>query len=109
MKLPRGVRGVRGVRSALARASRWNSVDGYVLHADEEICVLVQHADVLAAIDDGIAAVLKAGKAPGILATDPVAAKRCLMAGTLFVGVGLDTTLLAASARTLAASFRRVS
>lgn len=39
MKLPRGV---RGLRSAVARASRWNSIDGYVLHADEEICVLVQ-------------------------------------------------------------------
>ena len=39
MKLPRGV---RGLRSALARASRWNSVDGYVHHADGEICVLVQ-------------------------------------------------------------------
>lgn len=141
-------RGARGLGSALARASRWNSVDGYVQHADEEICVLVQvesveglanlraiagvdgvdgvffgpadlsasmghlgepdHADVLAAIDGGIAAVLKVGKAPGILATDPASARRYLKAGALFVGVGLDTTLLAASARALAASFRRV-
>ena len=141
-------RGARGLGSALARASRWNGVDGYVQHADEEICVLVQvesveglanlraiagvdgvdgvffgpadlsasmghlgepdHADVLAAIDDGIAAVLKAGKAPGILATDPASARRYLKAGALFVGVGLDTTLLASSARALAASFRRV-
>ena len=141
-------RGVRGLGSALARASRWNSVDGYVQHADDEICVLVQvesveglanlrdiagvagvdgvffgpadlsasmghlgeadHADVLAAIDGGIAAVLQAGKAPGILATDPAAARRYLKAGALFVGVGLDTTLLASSARELAASFRRL-
>lgn len=34
--------GVRGVGSALARASRWNSIPGYLDKADEEICVLVQ-------------------------------------------------------------------
>lgn len=34
--------GVRGVGSALARASRWNRVPGYLDHAAEEICVLVQ-------------------------------------------------------------------
>lgn len=35
-------RGIRGVGSALARASRWNQVDGYLQRADEELCVLVQ-------------------------------------------------------------------
>lgn len=34
--------GVRGVGSALARASRWSQVDGYLQHADDELCVLVQ-------------------------------------------------------------------
>ncbi|WFF41346.1 4-hydroxy-2-oxoheptanedioate aldolase [Salinicola endophyticus] len=34
--------GIRGVGSALARASRWNSIPGYLDHADEEICLLVQ-------------------------------------------------------------------
>lgn len=34
--------GVRGVGSALARASRWNQVEGYLDHCQEEICVLVQ-------------------------------------------------------------------
>lgn len=34
--------GVRGVGSALARASRWNRIPGYLQRADEEICVLVQ-------------------------------------------------------------------
>jgi 4-hydroxy-2-oxoheptanedioate aldolase len=34
--------GVRGVGSALARASRWNSVPGYLDKADEQICLLVQ-------------------------------------------------------------------
>lgn len=34
--------GVRGVGSALARASRWNSVPAYLAQAAGEICVLVQ-------------------------------------------------------------------
>ncbi|MBN9092391.1 4-hydroxy-2-oxoheptanedioate aldolase [Pandoraea pnomenusa] len=34
--------GIRGVGSALARASRWNKVDGYLGGAADEICVLVQ-------------------------------------------------------------------
>ncbi|WP_136065347.1 4-hydroxy-2-oxoheptanedioate aldolase [Modicisalibacter radicis] len=34
--------GVRGVGSALARASRWNSIPGYLDKADAEICLLVQ-------------------------------------------------------------------
>ncbi|AIR91051.1 4-hydroxy-2-oxoheptanedioate aldolase [Pseudomonas cremoricolorata] len=34
--------GVRGVGSALARASRWNSIAGYLDHADEQMCLLVQ-------------------------------------------------------------------
>ena len=35
-------RGVRGVGSALARASRWNSIPGYLDKADEQMCLLVQ-------------------------------------------------------------------
>ncbi|MGH8783192.1 aldolase/citrate lyase family protein [Paraburkholderia sp.] len=34
--------GVRGVGAALARASRWNRVPGYLEHAGDELCVLVQ-------------------------------------------------------------------
>lgn len=34
--------GVRGVGSALARASRWNSIPGYLDLADEQVCLLVQ-------------------------------------------------------------------
>jgi 4-hydroxy-2-oxoheptanedioate aldolase len=34
--------GVRGVGSALARASRWNSVPGYLDEADAQMCLLVQ-------------------------------------------------------------------
>jgi 4-hydroxy-2-oxoheptanedioate aldolase len=35
-------KGIRGVGSALARASRWNQVEGYLQRCEEEICVLVQ-------------------------------------------------------------------
>jgi len=41
-------RGVRGVGSALARASRWNQVDGYLQRCDDEMCVLVQVESVTA-------------------------------------------------------------
>jgi 4-hydroxy-2-oxoheptanedioate aldolase len=34
--------GVRGVGSALARASRWNRIPGYVDESNNEICLLVQ-------------------------------------------------------------------
>ena len=34
--------GVRGVGSALARASRWNRIDGYLAHANETISLFVQ-------------------------------------------------------------------
>lgn len=56
--------GVRGVGSALARASRWNTVPGYLDKADEQICLLVQienreglaNLDAIAAVDgvDGV-------------------------------------------------------
>lgn len=34
--------GVRGVGSALARASRWNTIPGYLDQADAQMCLLVQ-------------------------------------------------------------------
>lgn len=56
--------GVRGVGSALARASRWNSIAGYLDHADEQMCLLVQiesceglaNLDAIAAVEgvDGV-------------------------------------------------------
>jgi len=50
--------GVRGVGSALARASRWNRIPGYLGRADEDICLMVQVESerALAALPD-IAAV----------------------------------------------------
>lgn len=50
--------GIRGVGSALARASRWNSIPGYLDFADEQMCLLVQieNLEGLANLDE-IAAV----------------------------------------------------
>ena len=55
---------------------------------------------------NGIATVRAAGKAAGILATDPALAREYLSAGASFVAVGLDTALLVNAARALAAAFR---
>lgn len=49
--------GVRGVGSALARASRWNSIPGYLDKADAQMCLLVQieNLDGLAKLDEIVA------------------------------------------------------
>ena len=64
------------------------------------------HPNVQAAIQEGIARILRAGKAPGILATSEAQAREWLAAGALFVAVGVDTMLLASAAADLAARFR---
>jgi len=56
--------GIRGVGSALARASRWNSIPGYLDQADAQMCLLVQienleglaNLDAIAQVDgvDGV-------------------------------------------------------
>jgi len=63
------------------------------------------HPEVQKTILEGIATVRAAGKAPGILATDPALAQRYLDAGALFVAVGVDTTLLVKAAGDLARRF----
>ena len=63
------------------------------------------HPDVQAAIHDGIARILRAGKAPGILATNEAQARQWLAAGALFVAVGVDTMLLTSAAQNLLARF----
>lgn len=64
------------------------------------------HPDVQAAIEDGIARILKAGKAPGILTSDEAQARRYLALGAVFVAVGLDTGILARQTSALAAKFK---
>jgi 4-hydroxy-2-oxoheptanedioate aldolase len=139
-------RGIRGVGSALARASRWNQIEGYLTSCEEELCVLIQveseaglrnvsaiatvegvdgvffgpadlsasmgligqggHGRVKEAIANGIRTVTAAGKAAGVLSTDPTVARDYLALGALFVAVGVDTSLLVSAAASLAAAFK---
>ena len=64
------------------------------------------HPQVQAAMEDGIARILRAGKAPGILATSDAQARKWLDAGALFVSVGVDTMLLTAAASALLEKFK---
>jgi 4-hydroxy-2-oxoheptanedioate aldolase len=64
------------------------------------------HPEVQAAIEDGIARILKAGKAPGILTADVALSKRYLELGALFVAVGLDTQILVRGTSNLLAQFK---
>jgi 4-hydroxy-2-oxoheptanedioate aldolase len=63
------------------------------------------HPEVQAAIDDAIACIRRAGKAPGILCTDEAQARRHLERGALFVAVGLDIQILARQTSALAERF----
>ncbi len=67
------------------------------------------HADVCSAIDAGIARILAAGKAPGILAVDETLARHYIAAGARFVAVGVEATMLARATRDLAARFKTKS
>ncbi|MCK6403320.1 MAG: 4-hydroxy-2-oxoheptanedioate aldolase [Sphaerotilus natans subsp. sulfidivorans] len=64
------------------------------------------HPDVKAAIDSGIARILAAGKAPGILSVDETLARHCIALGARFVAVGVEATMLARATRELAARFK---
>lgn len=66
-----------------------------------------QHPEVQRTIDDAIARIRAAGKAPGILMANKALAQRYLEAGALFVAVGVDTTLLARAAEALANEFKQ--
>ncbi len=64
------------------------------------------HPEVQAAIEDAIARILKAGKAPGILTPDRQLAAHYLQLGAVFVAVGLDTQILMRQTTELAAHFK---
>jgi 4-hydroxy-2-oxoheptanedioate aldolase len=138
-------RGIRGVGSALARASRWNRIDGYLATASERISVIVQiesaeavanidaivavdglagvfigpsdlaasmghlgrqdHPDVIAAVEQCIAAAVIAGVPAGVNAFAEPLARRYLAAGASFILVGADVALLARATEELARRF----
>lgn len=57
------------------------------------------HAEVQAAIREGLARIAAAGKAPGILAVDDATAQTYLEWGAQFLAVGIDVLMLAQTAR----------
>ncbi len=61
------------------------------LSADMGFAGNPQRPEVQAAIEQAIAQILSAGKAPGILMANEQLAKRYLELGALFVAVGVDT------------------
>ncbi|MER2946595.1 4-hydroxy-2-oxoheptanedioate aldolase [Serratia bockelmannii] len=77
------------------------------LSADMGFAGNPQHPEVQRTIDDAIARIRAASKAPGILMANKVLAQRYLEAGALFVAVGVDTTLLARAAEALADEFKQ--
>jgi 4-hydroxy-2-oxoheptanedioate aldolase len=64
------------------------------------------HPEVVAAIEDAIARIRTCGKPAGILTPDNAIAKRCIELGTTFTAVGVDASILARAAETLAEQFR---
>jgi 4-hydroxy-2-oxoheptanedioate aldolase len=64
------------------------------------------HAEVQAAIEDGLTRIRKAGKPAGILTLDEGKARRYLDLGATFVAVGLDIDILARGSQALAARFK---
>lgn len=64
------------------------------------------HPEVVAAVEDALGRIRRAGKPAGILTPDRAFAGRCLDLGALFVAVGLDAALLARSAEALAREFK---
>ncbi len=64
------------------------------------------HPEVQTAIDDAIARIRKAGKAPGILWSEEAAVRRYLSLGCTFVAVGTDLTILATGVRALAKKYK---
>ena len=64
------------------------------------------HSDVVAAVGGALADIAAAGKLAGVLCIDPALAENYRACGANFIGVGVDTLILAQGARRLAQSFK---
>jgi len=104
------VESARGL-SSLASIAKVEGVDG-VFFGPADLSASMGYLGrpgepvVKTAICDGIRTVTAAGKASGVLATDPSIAAEYLDAGATFVAVGTDTGLLSRAASDLAARYK---
>jgi 4-hydroxy-2-oxoheptanedioate aldolase len=64
------------------------------------------HPDVVAAIEDAIARIRKAGKPAGILSLNQDFVRRCIGFGTVFTAVDVDSAILIRHATQIARSFK---
>lgn len=62
--------------------------------------------EMIAVIEEAVARITAAGKAAGILSTQPAQARHWIDRGATFVAVGIDVLVLANGLRSLAAQFR---
>ena len=92
------IAGVDGVDAVFVGPADLSASMGHVGNAS--------HPEVQAAIEDAIARILQAGKAPGILTPDEKLAQQYLALGAVFVAVGLDTQILMRQTAALAARFK---
>lgn len=60
------------------------------------------HPEVKSAVLDALRRIRRAGRAAGVLATDPAFAAECRLAGANFIGVGVDVMILGQALRGLA-------
>ena len=67
------------------------------------------HPDVVSAIKEALSTIKAAGKFAGLLCLDPAMVQQYIDRGACFVGVGVDTLVLAQGARQLLHDFKQTS
>jgi 4-hydroxy-2-oxoheptanedioate aldolase len=95
----------------LERIAAVEGVDGIFIGPGDLSAALghvgdLRHAEVQAAVEDGIRRVVATGKPAGILIGDETLARRYIELGCTFTAVGSDIGLLARNAEQLAARFK---
>ncbi|KAB2790319.1 HpcH/HpaI aldolase/citrate lyase family protein [Brucella anthropi] len=101
-------------RSAIASIDAIAATDGIDavffgpsdLAADMGLIGQTSHPDVVAAVEEGIRAVVAAGKPAGVLAMDPDLVARFIAAGATFVAVATDVNALVVGLRSRRAQFK---
>jgi len=89
---------IDGVDAVFIGPSDLSASMGYVGNPD--------HPEVVAAIEQGIRTINAAGKAAGLMSLNQQQARHYVEVGAKFVGIGVDTLLLANGAKSLINAFR---